>query len=205
MHRHPPHGGLGSNTCIQDSYNLAWKLAYIIKNVAGPALLDTYNIERAPIGKRIVIHANDCLSLMAEVWNEFGILEADLQRRKEILEELGRDGNVGRKRRERFREAMEKTQAEHHGLGIEMNQRYESRAVYTDDEENEGEGEPEFADKSDFIFNYKPSTFPGCRLPHVWLNTTVPGRQISTHDPAGHGNFAFVNGAWWKACVDSCR
>ena len=31
VHRHPPMNGLGSNTCIQDSFNLAWKLAYVLK------------------------------------------------------------------------------------------------------------------------------------------------------------------------------
>ena len=36
VHRHPPSNGLGSNTSIQDSYNLAWKLAYVLKGKAAP-------------------------------------------------------------------------------------------------------------------------------------------------------------------------
>ena len=40
VHRHPPTNGLGSNTSIQDSYNLAWKLAHVVAGAAGPALLD---------------------------------------------------------------------------------------------------------------------------------------------------------------------
>ena len=34
VHRHPPMNGLGSNTCIQDSYNLAWKMAYVLKDMS---------------------------------------------------------------------------------------------------------------------------------------------------------------------------
>jgi 2-polyprenyl-6-methoxyphenol hydroxylase-like FAD-dependent oxidoreductase len=33
VHRHPPFNGLGSNTCIQDAYNLAWKIAYVMKGL----------------------------------------------------------------------------------------------------------------------------------------------------------------------------
>src|ERR671920_379180 len=42
VHRHPPSNGLGSNTSIQDAYNLAWKLAYVLRGTAGEALLDSY-------------------------------------------------------------------------------------------------------------------------------------------------------------------
>ena len=46
----PPTGGLGANTGIQDAHNLAWKLAAVLRGQAGPALLDTYEVERRPIG-----------------------------------------------------------------------------------------------------------------------------------------------------------
>ena len=58
VHRHPPSNGLGSNTSIQDSYNLAWKLAAVLKGQAAPSLLDTYSEERAPVAERIVKRAN---------------------------------------------------------------------------------------------------------------------------------------------------
>src|SRR3954454_16649514 len=45
--RHPPSNGLGSNTSIQDSYNLAWKLAAVLRGQAAPSLLETYSTERA--------------------------------------------------------------------------------------------------------------------------------------------------------------
>ena len=56
-HRHPPSNGLGSNTSIQDGFNLAWKLAAVIRGEAGPALLDTYSQERAPVARQIVTRA----------------------------------------------------------------------------------------------------------------------------------------------------
>jgi 2-polyprenyl-6-methoxyphenol hydroxylase-like FAD-dependent oxidoreductase len=45
-HIHTPAGGKGMNTGIQDAYNLAWKLALVIKQSANDKLLETYNIER---------------------------------------------------------------------------------------------------------------------------------------------------------------
>ncbi len=47
-HVMPPHGGFGGNTGIQDAHNLAWKLAYVLKGLAGPRLLSTYDPERRP-------------------------------------------------------------------------------------------------------------------------------------------------------------
>lgn len=51
-HRMAPTGGFGMNTGIQDAHNLAWKLAAVIKGEGGPALLDTYEEERAEIARR---------------------------------------------------------------------------------------------------------------------------------------------------------
>jgi hypothetical protein len=47
-HLMPPNGGYGGNTGIHDAHNLAWKLALVLKGVAGPALLSTYDLERRP-------------------------------------------------------------------------------------------------------------------------------------------------------------
>ena len=58
VHRHPPSSGLGNNTCVQDGHNLGWKLAYAAKGWAGPKLLESYSQERAPVGKQIVLRAN---------------------------------------------------------------------------------------------------------------------------------------------------
>ncbi|HZJ34384.1 MAG TPA: FAD-dependent monooxygenase, partial [Vicinamibacterales bacterium] len=49
-HAMPPNGGFGGNTGIQDAHNLAWKLSMVLRNEAGPDLLDTYDAERRPVG-----------------------------------------------------------------------------------------------------------------------------------------------------------
>ncbi|KAF5639344.1 phenol 2-monooxygenase [Fusarium sp. NRRL 52700] len=47
-HVMPPSGGMGGNTGIQDVHNLAWKLAYVLREKASPSLLQTYDTERRP-------------------------------------------------------------------------------------------------------------------------------------------------------------
>ncbi len=53
-HIHPPTGGQGMNTGIQDAYNLAWKLALVLKGAAPETLLDSYEAERRPVGAEVV-------------------------------------------------------------------------------------------------------------------------------------------------------
>jgi 2-polyprenyl-6-methoxyphenol hydroxylase-like FAD-dependent oxidoreductase len=53
-HIHAPLGGQGMNTGMQDVHNLAWKLALVIAGNAGPALLDSYEVERFPIIEDVV-------------------------------------------------------------------------------------------------------------------------------------------------------
>ncbi|CAG9191284.1 Monooxygenase [Paraburkholderia sabiae] len=53
-HIHPPVGGQGMNTGLQDAHNLAWKLAHVAKGFAHPALLDSYSAERHPVGVDVV-------------------------------------------------------------------------------------------------------------------------------------------------------
>lgn len=45
----PPTGGMGMNSGIQDAHNLAWKLAFVLREWADPGILDTYEIERRPV------------------------------------------------------------------------------------------------------------------------------------------------------------
>ncbi len=56
-HTMPPNGGFGGNTGVQDTHNLAWKLALVLQGVASPELLDTYDAERRPVGALTVEQA----------------------------------------------------------------------------------------------------------------------------------------------------
>ena len=53
-HVHPPHGGQGLNTGVQDAVNLGWKLAQVVNETSPESLLDTYHAERHPVGARVL-------------------------------------------------------------------------------------------------------------------------------------------------------
>jgi 2,4-dichlorophenol 6-monooxygenase len=193
-HRHPPSNGLGSNTSIQDAFNLAWKLAAVVKGQAKPRLLDSYSAERAPVARQIVTRANQSIA-------EFG----------PIFEALGMDGGVdhykiaqsmaarcdatpaGEAQRAALRKAIEFKKYEFDCHGVEMNQRYASGAVVTD-------GQPEPAADRDMELHYQHTTWPGARLPHVWLFDAA-GHKHSTLDVTGRGQFTLLTGIGGEAWV----
>ena len=55
-HVHPPDGGQGLQTGVQDAVNLGWKLAQVVKGTSPESLLDTYHAERHPIAARVLHH-----------------------------------------------------------------------------------------------------------------------------------------------------
>lgn len=116
------------------------------------------------------------------------------------MAELSADSPQGRDRRTRLQAALKAMDREEHGLGIEMNQRYTSSAVYKSDQ-----GEmPLF--NTDPMEHYHPTTYPGARLPHVWLNHAIPSKHISTIDLAGKGKFALftgIGGQRWSLVVQA--
>jgi 2-polyprenyl-6-methoxyphenol hydroxylase-like FAD-dependent oxidoreductase len=64
-HIHTPAGGQGMNTGIQDAYNLAWKLALVLKESCQETILDTYNEERLPNAKRLTATTDRMFNLAA--------------------------------------------------------------------------------------------------------------------------------------------
>ena len=58
-HIHPPTGGQGMNTGMQDAYNLAWKLALVAKGEADPRLLDSYEAERRPVAAAVIARTTE--------------------------------------------------------------------------------------------------------------------------------------------------
>ncbi|KAE8406396.1 FAD binding domain-containing protein [Aspergillus pseudonomiae] len=203
VHRHPPMNGLGSNTCVQDAYNLAWKIAYVEKELAGPELLHSYSNERQPVGFSIVTRANEAFGHQMKVWEVLGFMTEDMEERKKGMQELGQSTLAGAARRKAFKAAIEMTRHEFHGLGIEMGEHYISSCIYTDDEIDNTPSES--PNTSNRVLQYLPSTIPGRRLPHVWLDTACPKGMISTHDLAGKGAFCLFTGHGgdsWKNAVE---
>lgn len=64
-HAHSPAGGQGLNTGIQDAFNLAWKLAQVIKGHAQENLLDTYQSERQPVARQVLKLSNHLTKLIS--------------------------------------------------------------------------------------------------------------------------------------------
>jgi 2,4-dichlorophenol 6-monooxygenase len=201
-HRHPPSNGLGSNTSIQDSFNIAWKLAAVLKGQAGPALLDTYSQERAPVAKQIVTRANQSIGEFGPIFEALGltestdpeVMQANMDKRCDVTADAERQ-------RAAIREAIAFKKYEFDAHGVEMNQRYKSPAVVTD-----GQMEPAY--ELDAELHYQPTTWPGARLPHAWLFDRN-GERHSTLDLVGKGRFTLLTGlsgeAWAAAAQEVAK
>ncbi|MER2266144.1 FAD-dependent oxidoreductase [Methylobacterium oxalidis] len=188
VHRHPPSNGLGSNTSIQDVYNLAWKLAFVLRGKAAPSLLDSYDQERTPVGKQIVKRANKSIEEFGPIFDALGLLStndpvkmrANMEARKENTPEAAA-------RRDALRKAIAFKSYEFNCHGVELNQLYAGSCAVVPD------GTPEPVNPRDDQLYYHATTWPGARLPHVWL-TDKTGGKLSTLDVVGKGRFVLLTG-----------
>lgn len=186
-HRHPPSNGLGSNTSIQDGFNLAWKIALVLQGHAGENLLESYSQERAPIAKQIVTRANQSIGEFGPIFEALGMdggvdhakIRANMDARCDA-------GPAAAAQRVALRDAIAFKKYEFDAHGVEMNQRYKSFAVITD-----GQAEPEF--ERDPELHYQPTTWPGARIPHAWVFDSK-GTKHSILDLCGGGKFTLLTG-----------
>ncbi|HEY1572981.1 MAG TPA: FAD-dependent monooxygenase [Pseudonocardiaceae bacterium] len=201
VHRHPPTNGLGSNTSIQDSYNLAWKLSHVVAGHAGPALLESYDAERAPVARQIVERANQSIADTGRILSALELTDTtDVDRLEQQLALRKAPGPAGEKIRQSLREAIAYKAYEFDAHGVEHNHRYASTAVVAD-----GTPMPEF--RRDPELYAQATTWPGAKLPHTWVTTN--GRRVSTLDIGGHGTFSVFTGiggaGWLTAAVEFTR
>jgi 2,4-dichlorophenol 6-monooxygenase len=196
VHRHPPSNGLGSNTSVQDAYNLAWKLAAVLRGEAGVALLETYSAERAPIGRQIVERANLSRDQFGPLFQALGVLGGDEEGIAKALASAAEPTEEGKKKRAAIHQAIELKHYEFNAHGVEHNQRYTSTAVVPD-------GTVERVNRDEELFG-RPCTRPGAKLVHAWL-VSPDGHRVSTLDLVGHGSFSVVTGlsgtAWEEAAA----
>ncbi|MDD9874417.1 MAG: FAD-dependent monooxygenase [Gammaproteobacteria bacterium] len=198
-HRHPPSNGLGSNTSIQDAYNLAWKLAAVVHGQAGAALLDSYSAERAPIAKQIVTRANQSIAEFGPIFRSLGMTGGtDYARIKASMDARCDAGIDAEKQRAAIRDAIDFKKYEFDAHGVEMNQRYQSGAVVTD-----GQMEPAF--ELDAELHHQSTTWPGAQLPHVWVFELESGAQVSTLDLCGRGRFTLFTGIGGEAWLEAAK
>jgi 2,4-dichlorophenol 6-monooxygenase len=186
VHRHPPSNGLGSNTSVQDAYNLCWKLALVTRGKASPSLLRTYDEERVPIGRQIVTRANQSIEEFGPIFEALGLLGTnDPMQMRANMEARKLDTPEAAEQRAKLRQAIELKNYEFNSHGVEIGQRYRSAAVVLD-------GTPEPQPTRDPELYYHATTWPGARLPHCWLEHE--DRKVSTLDLAGKGRFSLFTG-----------
>lgn len=185
-HRHPPANGLGTNTSIQDSFNLAWKLAYVLQGKAGEQLLDSYHDERQPVGVQVVDRAMQSVADMLPISGALGFRPGQTaEEGQQALHELWADSELGAQRRQALAEAVQLQNYQFNAHGVELDQHYTSGAVVDD-------GTEWPAAQRDPELYHHPTTHPGARLPHAWL--TRGKEQVSTLDLTGHGGFTLLTG-----------
>jgi 2,4-dichlorophenol 6-monooxygenase len=197
VHRHPPSSGLGSNTCMQDAFNLAWKLAFVVKGYAGQGLLDSYTLERAPVGEQIVKRANQSRLDYAPLNRCFRDADA-ADPVAAGLEKLADPGPEGVARRTALAEALKLKNYEFNAQGVELNQRCVSAAVVPDPEAGEEVW------KRDPQLYVQATTRPGAKIPHAWL-IGLNGRRVSMLDLVGKGKFTLVTGIAGQAWVEAAK
>jgi 2-polyprenyl-6-methoxyphenol hydroxylase-like FAD-dependent oxidoreductase len=151
-----PTGGLGYNTGVGDAVDLSWKLAATLQGWGGPNLLKSYEVERRQVGARNV-RASGRGNSGRTAW------------RSHYTPLIEQDSPEGAAARRKFIEVASIEGAKSSGvLGAEMGYRYENSPVIA---QEPGEG-PAFD-----VETYRPTTWPGARLPHTWM---APG--VSVHD-----------------------
>lgn len=195
VHRHPPSSGLGSNTSIQDAFNLAWKLAYVVHGHADPSLLETYSDERVPVGQQVVARANQSRKDYAPL-NECFRTEGEADPVAAGVAKLRDPSPEGVAARAALDEALKLKNYEFNAQGIELNQRYGSDAVVAEP----GAGEEQWA--RDRQLYLQATTRPGAKLPHAWL-VDERGQRVSTLDVTGKGRFTLITGLAGRAWVEA--
>jgi len=145
-HLFVPTGGFGMNTGIGDAVDLAWKMEAVLKGWGGPGLLASYEAERRPIGLRNTIEAADNYDRSGEI---FAVPAA--------FEEAGPAGDAARA----VVVSKLPPKIKHFApIGVHLGNAYENSPIILAD----GTPAPPFE-----AANYKPTTRPGHRAPHVWI------------------------------------
>ncbi|MBK8064069.1 MAG: FAD-dependent monooxygenase [Betaproteobacteria bacterium] len=168
-HLFNPTGGFGMNTAIADAADLGWKLAAVFAGWGGEGLLDSYEIERRPVGVRNTLEAASNFDRVAT-----------LMALPEWIEEDSERGRAARAEAAANIQSQKKTWS---ASGMHLGYRYEGSPLVVPD------GTPPTPDTAQV---YHPTTRPGSRAPHVWL---ADGRSTLDLVPRqGYALFRFDGG-----------
>ncbi len=151
-HLNPPAGGFGLNTGMGDVVDLGWKISAALAGWGGPRLLGSYEAERRPIALRNVRQSTE---------NHLRSMEL------KIDPAIGEDSATGARARQELGDHLRAIQGRTFITdGTALGYIYSGSPIVCDD----GSPLPE-----DTIMEYHPTTHPGARAPHAWLE---PGRSI---------------------------
>jgi len=159
-HQFVPTGGYGMNSGIADAAGLSWMLAASLQGWGGPALLDAHEAERRPTAWWHLEAARRHMGVRGEIgaiYAEAGDLDGE-----------GADADA--RREETGRRIAAAGNAENESWGVELGYRYDESPIIAP--------EPDAPDVDPLI--YRPNSWPGARLPHIFLE---PG--VSIHDRLG--------------------
>jgi 2-polyprenyl-6-methoxyphenol hydroxylase-like FAD-dependent oxidoreductase len=145
VHLFTPTGGFGMNTGIEDASNLAWKLAAMVQGWGGGALLASYESERVPIALRNTEAAR-------RLTVNIGDTDVD-----PAIEE---DTPAGEAARRAAGVMLTNFKEQFASIGVHLGARYDGSPVIASDA-----GAP-----SDSLLTYTPTSIPGGRAPHFWLD-----------------------------------
>lgn len=177
-HPLPPTGGQGMNTAIGDIHNLCWKLALVVKRLAGDELLDTYAEERLPV-IRFNVEQSVRNARSMEAAGLGGIMKTHEDYREEDIP--------------RMREAIPNQRDHFEYYGQTYGYVYRSPLVI--DEGGEASLQA--------VNTYSASAAPGGRAPHCWLRVREGGPTMSTIDLFKDDQFTLLAGrdaqAWAAA------
>jgi 2-polyprenyl-6-methoxyphenol hydroxylase-like FAD-dependent oxidoreductase len=147
-----PMGGFGMNAGVADAISLSWRLAAVLAGWGSDGLLDSYERERAPLGETIAGQAVGWAlatgALMTQAPGKVELLEA------------GTDDGAGA-RAELHARLVRDTLSEFECPGFQLGYVYAGSPVVVQDELTPAP-EP-------MVVEYHPTSWPGARLPHVWL------------------------------------
>ena len=196
-HRHPPTGGLGLNTGVQDVFNLCWKLVAVLRGYAGEALLDTYEAERRPIAAFNVEHSLRNAAKHQRIAAAIGLRPGQTEEEGwGQIETWASDTPEGARRRAASDATVASNAEDYSQLNVEAGFAYEFGAVIPD-----GTQPPIRPGESPIEF--EPTARPGHHVPHVWLERD--GERVSTVDLVASDGFTLFTTAGvaeeWRAAA----
>ncbi|CZR60179.1 uncharacterized protein PAC_10075 [Phialocephala subalpina] len=195
-HRRPPTTGLGLNTGIEDAANIAWKLGQVVNGKASAALMDSYEAERRPVGIRNSDWAFFTFGNMQVLSAGVGLIPGQQEYNYQRFVNIFSDTDIGRSSLAHIKRVIGTQNIEYSAHDIELGFSYPDGARVDDGTEGPT------PDTSGQV--YTPTTRPGHRLPHAWVEKD--GKKISTHDLIYTGDYDYLlitdeDGSKWTEAV----